>query len=162
MDTPSSTSGAGAGAGLTSAQRETLQAVVGMLVPASPDGRMPGAGDMPQVLRQVEQVAAGLPAVRDELATLEADAIARYGSGFAALDDASRSALLDEFAARQPAVLQRLGLEAVTCYYQQDGVLERLGLEARPPYPLGYQVLAGDLTLLRPVIARGRIYRDAS
>jgi hypothetical protein len=160
MDTPSSTSGAGAG--LTSAQRETLQAVVGMLVPASPDGRMPGAADLPEVLRQVEQVAAGLPAVRDGLATLQTDAIARYGSGFAALDHASRSTLLDEFAARHPAVLQRLGLEAVTCYYQQDDVVERLGLEARPPYPLGYQVLAGDLTLLKPVIARGKIYRDAS
>lgn len=160
MDTPSSTSGAGAS--LTSAQRETLQAVVGMLVPASPDGRMPGAADMPEVLRQVEEVAAGLPALRDGLAALEADATTRYGSGFAALDHASRSAVLDEFAARHPGVLQRLGLEAVTCYYQQDGVLERLGLEARPPYPLGYQVLAGDLTLLKPVIARGRIYRDAS
>lgn len=158
MDTPSSTSGAGAG--LTPAQRETLQAVVGMLVPPGPDGRMPGAADMPEVLRHVEEVAAGLPAMRDGLATLESEAMARYGTGFAALDAAGRSALLDELAARHPAVLQRLGLEAVTCYYQQDGVVEGLGLEARPPYPLGYQVLAGDLTLLKPVIARGRIYRD--
>ncbi|MHB1122181.1 MAG: hypothetical protein ACYC0T_05590 [Ramlibacter sp.] len=116
----------------------------------------------PLALRHVEQVTAGLPAVRDGLAGLEADAIARYGSGLAALDHASRSALVDEFAARHPTVLQRLGLETVTCYYQQDGVLERLGLEARPPYPMGHQVPPGDLTLLKPVIARGRIYRDAS
>jgi len=59
-------------------------------------------------------------------------------------------------------VLQRLALETVTCYYQQDGVIERLGMEPRPPYPKGYQVLPGDLTLLNPVTARGRIYRDAS
>lgn len=160
MDTPSSTPGAGAA--LTSSQRETLQAVVGMLVPPSPDGRMPGAADLQEVLRQVEAVAAGLPALSDGLAALEADSVARYGSGFAALDHAGRSTLLDELAARHPALLQRLGLETVTCYYQQDGVLERLGLEARPPYPVGYQVLAGDLSLLKPVIARGRIYRDAS
>lgn len=160
MDTPYSTPGASAG--LTSAQRETLQAVVGMLVPPSTDGRMPGAADLPEVLRQVEEVAAGLPAVRDGLAALEAGAMARYGSGFAALDHASRSTVLDELAARHPTVLQRLGLETVTWYYQQDGVVERLGLEARPPYPVGYQVPAGDLTLLKPVTARGKIYRDAS
>lgn len=160
MDTRSPTPGAGAS--LTLAQREALHAVLGMLIPPAPDGRMPGAAELPEMLRQVEEVAAGLPAVRDGLAALEADAIARYGSDFASLDHASRSILAGEFAARYPAALQRLGLEAVTCYYQQDAVVERLGLEARPPYPMGYQVLAGDLTLLKPVIARGRIYRDAS
>lgn len=149
------------GAGLTPLQRETLRAVLGMLVPPGPDGRMPGAADMPQVLRHVESVAAALPDLRDGLAALDHEAVARCGGAFAALDHASRSSLLDEFSARQPALLQRLGLEAVTCYYQQDGVIERLGLEARPPYPVGYQVPAGDLTLLDPVIARGRIYRDA-
>lgn len=152
----------GADAGLAPGPRETLRAVLGMLVPPSPDRRMPGTADMPQVLRHVENVAAGLPAVREGLAAIEHEAMARYGAAFAALDHAARSTLLDEFAARQPAVLQRLGLEAVTCYYQQDDVIERLGLEARPPYPVGYQVPAGDLTLLDPVIARGRIYRDAS
>lgn len=151
----------GAEAGLTPSRHETLRVLLGMLVPPSADGRMPGAAGMPEVLRHVEGVAAALPVLRDGLAALEREATARYGAGFAALDDARRSALLDEFAARQPAVLQRLGLEAVTCYYQQDGVVERLGLEARPPFPIGYQVPAGDLTLLEPVIARGRIWRDA-
>lgn len=158
MNSPAPTPGAGAGP--APVRRDTLRAVLGMLVPPSADGRMPGAADMPGVLQHVERAAAGLPAAWDGLATLESEAMARYGAGFAALDHAGRSTLLDEFAARHPAVLQRLGLEAVTCYYQQDGVLERLGLEARPPYPLGYQVPAGDLALLKPVIARGRIYRD--
>lgn len=148
------------GAGHPLVRRETLRAVLAMLVPASPDGRMPGAADLPEVLRCVEDAAAGLPAVLDGLDMLQAEAMARYGAAFAGLDHASRSALLGEFAARQPAVLQRLSLEAVTCYYQQDGVVRALGLEARPPYPLGYQVPAGDLALLHPVIARGRIYRD--
>jgi hypothetical protein len=34
-------------------------------------------------------------------------------------------------------------------------------MEARPPYPKGYQVVQGDLSLLEPVRARGKIYRDA-
>lgn len=149
-------------AGLSPVQRETLRVVLGMLVPPSPDGRMPGAAELPQVLRHIEDVAGEVRAVRHGLDALEQEALARCGAAFAALDHTRRSTLFDEFAARHPAALQRLGLEAVTCYYQQDGVLERLGLEARPPYPLGHQVLAGDLALLRPVIARGKIYRDAS
>lgn len=160
MNLPSSTPDAHTG--LPPVRRETLRAVLDLLVPASVDGRMPGAGAMPPVLRQVENLVAQLPALADGLDRLQSEATARYGAAFAALDEAGRSALLDEFAARDPAALQRLGLEAVTCYYQQDGVIEGLGLEARAPYPLGYQVLAGDLTLLRPVIARGKIYRDAS
>lgn len=149
-------------AALAPTLRETLRAVLGLLVPASPDGRMPGAAEMPELLRHVASAAAALPAVRDGLAALEHEAAARHGAAFAALEPGSRLALLHEFAARQPAVLQRLALEAVTCYYQQDGVVERLGLEARAPYPLGYPVVSGDLTLLGPVVARGRIYRDPS
>lgn len=152
---------AGAGADLTAVQRETLRALVGMLVPASPDGRMPSAADLPEVVRHVEGVAGELPALREGLDALQGRARERHDAGFAALAAADRSTLLAEFATRQPAVLQRLGLEVVTCYYQQDGVLERLGLEARPPYPLGHRVPAGDLGLLEPVVARGRIYREA-
>ena len=64
--------------------------------------------------------------------------------------------------ARDPSALQQLALETVTCYYQQDRVLEGLGMEARPPFPTGYRVEQGDLSLLKPVIARGKICRDTS
>ena len=37
---------AGADAGLTSAQNETLSVLLNMLLPPSADGRMPGAGEM--------------------------------------------------------------------------------------------------------------------
>jgi hypothetical protein len=149
-------------ADLASARRETLRVVLGMLVPASADGRLPAAGDLTEVLSRIEQVQAELPALRAGLDALQREAIARHGAGFATLDHASRSMLLDDFAAREPALLQRLGLETVTSYYQHDRVIEGLGMEARPPFPGGYQVIAGDLTLLKPVIARGRIYREAS
>ena len=35
-----------------------------------------------------------------------------------------------------------------------------IGLEARPPFPQGYLLEEGDLTLLEPVYLRGKIYRD--
>jgi hypothetical protein len=142
--------------------RDTLRVVLCMLVPATADGRLPAAGELPEVLSHIERMQAELPGLRDGLDALQREAIARHGAAFAALDGATRSTLLDEFAAREPALLQRLVLETVTSYYQQDRVVEGLGMEARPPFPTGYQVIAGDLTLLKPVIARGRIYREVS
>ncbi|HKB55223.1 MAG TPA: gluconate 2-dehydrogenase subunit 3 family protein, partial [Ramlibacter sp.] len=109
MNTPSPA--AGAGASLTAAQRATLRLLVGMLVPASPDGRMPAAADMPQVVRHLEHLHSELPALGGGLDLLESLAMARYGAAFAALDHARRSSVLDEFAARDPTVLQRLALE---------------------------------------------------
>ncbi len=159
MNQPSSDPAAGAP--FTPVQRATLRMVVRLLVPASPHRRMPSAAELPQVLAHVEHVAAALPAMGEALDALEGESVARFGAGFAALAHANAGALLEEFATRHAAVLQRVGLETVTSYYQQDAVLERLGLEARAPYPIGFQVPAGDLTLLSPVTARGRIYRDA-
>jgi hypothetical protein len=146
---------------LTSAQRETLRVLLGMFVPATADGRVPAAGEMPQVLELIVRLAAQVPAIRAALDMVDAEAMARCGAAFSSLDHARRSMVVEDIRARDPAVLSQLALETVTCYYQQDGVLERLGLEARPPYPKGYQVLAGDLMLLNAVKARGRIYRDA-
>ena len=52
-------------------------------------------------------------------------------------------------------------MHTVTCYYQDDRVLAAIGLEARPPFPKGYDVPAGDLSLLEPVRRRGSIVREA-
>jgi hypothetical protein len=144
---------------LTSVQRETLNALLNMIVPRTADGRMPGAAEMPELVRHLAEA---FPALRELLDKLDCDARARYSAAFAALDEARRVSLLEEVRARNPKALDQLALETVTGYYQQDRVLEGLGLEARPPYPKGYQVEPGDLSLLNPVIARGTIYRDIS
>ena len=102
-----------------------------------------------------------LPLLCRELDSLEARARERFAHGFCALNVAQRQSLVDEARAQDPAFMSRLALETVTCYYQHDRVLEALGLETRPPYPQGFQVIAGDLTLLGPVRRRGKLYRDA-
>ena len=120
---------------------------------------MPGAGQMAALLRDIAGARTAVPALRKHLDTLDREALAQCGVAFAALDEARGILLLDELGKRDPT-LQQLILETVTCYYQQDRVLEGLGMEARPPYPKGYQVEQGDLSLLNPVIARGKIYRE--
>jgi hypothetical protein len=145
---------------LTLAQGETLRALLGVFVPASADARMPAAADLPELVGRIAAFAAPVPAIGSALDLLEAEALSRRGVAFAALDEANRSMLLNELGARDAGALRELALETVTCYYQQDRVLQGLGLEARAPYPKGYQVISGDLGLLHPVKARGRIYRD--
>ena len=73
---------------------------------------------------------------------------------------AERQALLDEVRGDEPKFLRDLALQPVTLYYQDDRVMEAIGLEARPPFPKGSEVVAGDLSLLDPVRARGQVYRD--
>lgn len=153
---------AGSDAGLTSAQLETLSVLLNMLVPPTPDGRMPGAGEMAALLNHIAAARATLSALRKQLDELDREAMSRCGAAFSTVDEVSRVSLLDQIRARDPLALHQLAVETVTCYYQQDRVLEGLGMETRPPYPKGYQVEQGDLSLLDPVIARGKIYRDIS
>jgi hypothetical protein len=160
MNRPSSM--AGADTGLTSQQNETLSVLLNMILPASTDGRMPGAGGMDALIGQIAKARATLPALVECLDKLDHEAVTQYGAPFAAVDEVKHVSLLDQMRSRDPGALQQLALATVTCYYQQDRVLEGLGMEARPPFPTGYRVEQGDLSLLKPVIARGKIYRDVS
>jgi hypothetical protein len=138
-----------------------LDRVLDLIVPPSADGRLPGAAALGVPEYLVANAPDALAVLCRELDSLEARARERFAHGFSALDAAQRQSLVDEARAQDPAFMSRLALETVTCYYQHDRVLEALGLETRPPYPQGFQVIAGDLTLLGPVRRRGKLYRDA-
>jgi len=146
---------------LTAAQLAALDAVLNLIVPPSADARMPGAAEVGVPAYLCAEAADALPALREELDELERRARTRFARGFAALEQGERKDLVEELRAQTPAFMNRLAMETLACYYQHDRVLEGLGVEARPPYPKGYQVVAGDLSLLDPVRARGKIYRDA-
>ena len=138
-----------------------LDRVLDLIVPPSADGRLPGAAELGVPDYLLANAPDALAVLRRELDMLEAQARERLARGFCELDAAQRQSLVDEARAQDPTFMSRLALETVTCYYQHDRVLEALGLETRPPYPQGFQVIAGDLTLLGPVRRRGKLYRDA-
>lgn len=146
---------------LTAAQLERLDAVLNLIVPPSADGRMPGAAEVGVPAYLYAEAAEALPVLGDELDQIERRSRARFARGFLALAQDERKALVEELRAQMPAFMNRLAMETLACYYQHDRVLEGLSLEARPPYPKGYEVVQGDLSLLDPVRARGKIYRDA-
>ena len=76
------------------------------------------------------------------------------------LEASALKELVDELRAGEPHFAANIVLQAVSSYYQDDRVVTALGWEARPPYPKGYDVVQGDLSLLEPAIQRGKIYRE--
>lgn len=146
---------------LSEDQRRVFDIVLDLIVPASADGRRPSAADI-DVLGYIRDVEGQtLDALRADLDRLDAEAMETHGRAFASLDPTIRQGLVDALREREPHFLRTLAMQTVTCYYQDDRVLEAIGVGARPPFPKGYEVPSGDLSLLEPVRRRGKVYREA-
>jgi hypothetical protein len=143
---------------LTSAQREDLRAISGMMIPESSEYEVPGAddaaiqGDILATLgRDTQMVSAAL----DHIARLAAKPLA-------ALDDTRREAVVTEFRAGGGLPAATLVRVILQCYYRDDRVLRSLGLELRAPFPKGHVLPDGDWSLLDPVKARAGSLRGAT
>ena len=146
---------------LSEDQRRVLSIVLDLIIPASEDRQRPSAAavDVLGYIRETESQT--LDDLRAELDRLDAEAFESQGEAFASLDPATRKALVDAVREREPHFLRTLAMQTVTCYYRDHRVVEAIGVGARPPFPRGYEVPSGDLSLLEPVRQRGRIYREA-
>ena len=141
---------------LSPAQRSALRAVAALIIPADAALGMPGADDA----RILADIDASLG--RDTQAVLQA---------LARLDDLARGVFADATVAQQNTAAGLLRehepalaavLEAVTAqaYYRDDRVMQAIGMEVRAPFPKGFTLETGDLSLLDPVRARPKVYRD--
>src|ERR1700744_6011886 len=142
---------------LTSAQRDDLRVISGMMIPQSDEHKVPGAddaaiqGDIIATLgRDTKMVAAAL----DHVAKLA-------GKPLASLDEARREAVGTEFRASGGAPCAVLARVVLQCYYRDDRVLRSLGIELRAPFPKGHVLPDGDWSILDPVKARGGSLRRA-
>lgn len=124
----------------TEAEIDILTRVAGLIIPASAAHGVPGADD-PAIMVEI-MASAG----RDEAAVRAALA------AFGAVGDAS-------FQTSHPAEAGVLQTIVASCYYRDARVLQSLGREAKPPMPDGFEVPAGDFSLLDDVRARGAIWR---
>jgi len=150
------------GAQLTDAQRAALTAVLDAIIPQSADGRMPGAGELGLARGIEQQLGAMVAFTARSLDALDALARERGASGFAALAAADRGDALNAHAAGDPGFLPGLIFQTYSAYYQHPRAQEGIGLEPRPPHPKGYALEQPDLdSLLAPVRARAKVYRDA-
>src|ERR1700743_1250187 len=118
---------------LTSAQRDDLRVIAGMMIPQSDEYKVPGAddaaiqGDIIATLgRDTKMVATAL----DHIAT-------RDGHPLATLDEKRRETVVTQFRASGGAPAAVLARVILQCYYRDDRVLRSLGIESRGPFPKG-------------------------
>jgi hypothetical protein len=142
---------------LTSAQRDDLRVISGMMIAESNEYKVPGAddaaiqGDILATLgRDTKMVATAL----DHIAKLAGKPLAQLG-------EAKRDAVVQEFRAHGGAPAATLARVILQCYYRDDRVLRSLGIELRAPFPKGHVLPDGDWSILDPVRARGGKLRRA-
>ena len=80
--------------------------------------------------------------------------------GFDSLSPAARIDALRDIERAEPMFVPTLLTLACVGYYSAEPVVAALKGSARPPHPLGYEVESDDLSLLDPVRARGKLYRE--
>jgi hypothetical protein len=141
---------------LSPSESRDLRCVAGMMVPASETYGVPGADD-PAIFADItSSLGRDFAAVQDALAVLAT----LSGGAFADLEETSRAAVAASFRARGGALPAALTRVVLQCYYRDDRVVRSLGLEPRPPFPKGHTLEQGDWSLLDPVRARPRMWRD--
>jgi hypothetical protein len=127
------------------------------MIPASTEFGVPSAGDDAIVADMLGTLGRDLDDVRTALTRLAT----LSGGAFADLDAARREAIAATFLAGDTADVVTLGRVVLQCYYRDDRVMLSLGLEPRAPFPKGHTLEQGDWSLLDPVRARPKMWRDA-
>jgi hypothetical protein len=130
---------------------QILNALVDTIVPPDDAGTMPGAGEINFAAYLAEFASDFQPTVRQVLEHFDAD--------FAALDLADRVQRVTAFSKDQRVLFEALLYQVYAGYYQDDRVMEGIGVGKGAPFPRGNTVEPGDLSLLDPVVARGKGYR---
>ena len=142
---------------LSTDQCRSLRCLAELMIPASDEYGVPSAADdaiFGDILRSLGRDAEHVAAT---LRTLDAMA----GGPFADLEPGRREVLAAQLRETGGEALKYLSRVILQCYYRDDRVMRSLGLELRPPFPEGFEVEQGDWSLLDPVRARTKLYRDA-
>ncbi len=142
---------------LSADQIRSLRCLAEMMIPASAEYDVPSAGDDAIFADILQSLGCDALHAKNVLQTL--DAIG--GGPFADLDAGRREAVAAGLCDTGGEALTSLTRIILQCYYRDDRVMRSLGMEPRPPFPKGFEVEQGDWSLLDPVRARPKLYRDA-
>jgi hypothetical protein len=129
-----------------------LRRLAGRMIPASEEFSVPGADDA-SIQADIATTLSG------RADTVQAMLTRLGGAALAAAPDGQIDSVIASHLAAEPALNEVL-VAVITCYYRDDRVLCSLGMPTRPPYPEGFEVDQGDWSLLDPVRARPKIWRD--
>ena len=132
-----------------------LEAVLDAIIPPCEELGMPGAGEAGVALH-ISQAIEQSPEIEPGIAA----GLSALGSEFPGRAPSERAQALVELSADQPGFVPGLLFHTYQGYYESPKVLEALDLPPRPPHPQGYEMEPSDFSLLEPVRARGKLYRD--
>ena len=144
-------------------QQRALSCVLDQIIPPSAEANMPGAGEIGLVAyieRASHKTPDLVPTITDALAAADALAADRGARSFVTLPETQRSQLLEELSTTHPGFLPSLIFHTYVGYYQDPRIAAALGMEAHPPYPKGFPMEPGDLSLLDVVKQRPKMFRE--
>lgn len=140
--------------GLSPQESRDLRRLAGFMIPPDTEFGVPGADD-PVILADIEaSLGRDLGDIKLALAELA-------GGAFTDLEETQAEALAAALLARTDTPVTTLGRVVLQCYYRDARVVRSLGLEPRPPFPEGHTLEQGDWSLLDPVRARPKMWREA-
>mgnify|MGYP000243967807 CR=1 FL=1 len=125
-------------------ETQSLLILVGMIIPASEEFGVPGADDETIFADILKSASPHHSTLAGMLAVLDAE------GG----DDIAQT--LRQSQPSGTALLEKLTVES---YYRDDRVMRSLDMETRPPFPKGFDLDQGDMSLLDPVRDRPVFYR---
>jgi hypothetical protein len=137
-------------------QVRALRALAGAIIPPSAAYDVPGADDD----RIFTDILGSIERDRDDVLRALAHLAELWGGAFADLGPARRTEVAAAFREAGGVPLAALVRVVLLCYYRDDRVMRSLGQEPRSPFPKGHVVEQGDWSLLDPVRARPRMYRQ--
>ena len=145
---------------LSKEQIQTLQYLVGIMIPASLKYDVPGADD--KIIFETILVASqvNFHLIEEGLQSLDALSKNCCRQDFNFLDKRTQHKVAHTFLKSSGPYLDAIIDVTLQCYYCDERVMKSLGMEARPPFPMGYEVKQGDWSLLDPVRNMEKIYRE--
>lgn len=144
---------------LNAVQRAIFDIVLDQLIPEDPTRKKPSAADVGVFEYILERYPESFEEIRRQLTELDAQASSSHQTRYTELNRELQDETLSQLHEQDPRFLLILALPAVECYYLDNRVMAAIGLPARAPYPEGFTVHRGDLSLLDPVRERGQIWR---
>lgn len=144
---------------LSADQRAILDIVLDQIIPQDPTREKPSAADVGVFEYIAKRNPTSFVEIGRQLQELDEQASLTFRTRYTKLTRDLQDATLNSLRERDPRFLIGLALQTVECYYLDSRVMTAIGLPPRAPFPDGYTVHRGDLTLLDPVRERGQIWR---
>lgn len=141
-------------------QKNTLDALLKLVIPASEDGKMPSAAEVGFLEYLVNSEPGFIPQLKQCLDVIIDAVEPAQDKPFSETGERETEALVNKLRSSQGELFNLFTNLVLSCYYQHDRVMIGIGLEPRPPFPKGNQVEDGDLSLLAPVKQRGEFWRQ--